>query len=1572
MNCPSCNFKNIEENRFCIMCGTPLEGGGAGGDTTGSLDLSASLPGAGDIDFSGLMDQVQGDGAGLFDDLDGGGNEDGSLDLMLSDFEGNLASLAGGGDADEGAVPPPSGGEGWGASTNDSSPEDFSFSDLSALDPARSEDISLPDGGLAAAGGSGDPLDFSFDAGDPASVGAAGGGGAEVPSVDLSQGDDFGGLDLGEQTAADFDLSAPAGGLGFDEPTSGGGDLGGLDFGGAESGAGLDLGGDAGGLDFGGGDAGGGDLFGDLGGGADPGSLDFGSIDEPAAGGGGGIEDGFSDDSMAELNRFQDLASPAPSEGAPAGGGDDELEDLLAEIEDLPAGPGGAGAESGGDLDGFGSLFGDGAAEAAGAMAVGGAAAAAASGGDDMADLFGGGGEPTAEPAAAEPPSLPDAGDDMMASGLVFDEQPKKEDPLAASLPGFDDFDTLFEEAGGTPAAPAASAGGDDLDDFLAELEGTASTPKVDASQDIDLDGILPGTDTPEPPAAPAATAAATVQMPARPGPAPSVPSADASDDEIAALIGAMEVPSGEDPEPPVDLLDPGEAGPPSGSSLDDFLDEITTGVMPPDPAATGPHQPLSPVSGPLTSVPGRLEEVDPKALLKQLEGTRDEDRRYQIVQRLAQLQHEDTVPDFLRFLNDSNEDIRACAAEALGNLGDLEAVHPLLKSLQTERGNMRYLCVEALGRLGDAQATEPLIQLLGEDDENMVYVVAEALGRIGNRKAVRPLMGLAGTADKDLRYIVAKSLGAIGSTEATPLLLQLLRDDDREVRLQAIHALGELEDPDGAGALLDFLDEDEDPEIALAAVRSLGRIRARVAVRPLLGLLKTMREELAVEVIHALGRIGAVEAVMPIVTRLQDDPAVEVQRAGIEALGQLGDAEAVPALVQVLESGREPLKVPIAEALARLHVPEALAPLEELLQDADVVVRQHAVEGIGALQTPASVSHLERLVRDPDEGVREAVAQALGAIGTEECLPLLLALLSDPHSGVSDSAVDGLEAIGTPAVPTLIGALTSHEDNPELLAKVVRVLGSIGDIRGINPLLEAFEDADREMRGRVAEALVAIDAKLVDSGRIATLVKEGYAWVRFRIAGALGREGMSESVRLLLDVIEETYTDADEARLRNFPDAGILLVNREALEGVRAAAASLLGDMNLPDTVKQVLGRLVKADGRTRLWLVRTLGYVQKEASVSALIELLKKDDSGIPAAFLGKVLRRIPLASTVDRVLGAVATANATVRARCAEVLGVLADTRALGKLSELTRDADEEVRLAALGALEKIGSNQAFDALAKAVKDVSSAVRRRAVEALLTLPDDRAISVLGTALQDRVADVRGAAAAALGSIKDKRVVPILLAGLKDESSEVRLSIVNTLGELGDREAVRPLMQMLQDINSEVRQSAVRALGRIGDIEAVPSLLQAMDDHDLWVKTESRKTLLAFGEEALPRKIEALGSDDAGLQAAAVTILAEQSSPRLYSLLLESFRHRSKVMRANSAKVLGMLRETKAVVPLIHLLDDRDFEVREKAAVALGQIGDISASVALKHAQKDQNKDVRVAAHAALKRIMELADVG
>ena len=53
MKCGSCGFRNTEENKFCIMCGSPLEGGAEGADPMQILENIPGLqdPSSSDIDF---------------------------------------------------------------------------------------------------------------------------------------------------------------------------------------------------------------------------------------------------------------------------------------------------------------------------------------------------------------------------------------------------------------------------------------------------------------------------------------------------------------------------------------------------------------------------------------------------------------------------------------------------------------------------------------------------------------------------------------------------------------------------------------------------------------------------------------------------------------------------------------------------------------------------------------------------------------------------------------------------------------------------------------------------------------------------------------------------------------------------------------------------------------------------------------------------------------------------------------------------------------------------------------------------------------------------------------------------------------------------------------------------------------------------------------------------------------------------------------------------------------------------------------------------------------------------------
>jgi len=79
----------------------------------------------------------------------------------------------------------------------------------------------------------------------------------------------------------------------------------------------------------------------------------------------------------------------------------------------------------------------------------------------------------------------------------------------------------------------------------------------------------------------------------------------------------------------------------------------------------------------------------------------------------------------------------------------------------------------------------------------------------------------------------------------------------------------------------------------------------------------------------------------------------------------------------------------------------------------------------------------------------------------------------------------------------------------------------------------------------------------------------------------------------------------------------------------------------------------------------------------------------------------------------------------------------------------------------------------------------------------------------------------------------------------------------------------------------------------------------------------------------------------------------------IFEALRHEDPNVRWEAARALGVMRDPRAVDPLIAALGDRDPDVRRKAALSLGKICDPRAVEALQSCSvKDENQVVRWAA--------------
>ena len=213
------------------------------------------------------------------------------------------------------------------------------------------------------------------------------------------------------------------------------------------------------------------------------------------------------------------------------------------------------------------------------------------------------------------------------------------------------------------------------------------------------------------------------------------------------------------------------------------------------------------------------------------------------------------------------------------------EAVPALVDALEDSYEPVRRNAIYALGAIG-----EPTVELL-----------VDALGSEKEAFDMEPILHICDA---------AHGLAATGASETVPALIAALQDEHENVRASAAYTLGEMgpvaaEAVDGLIALL----TDESEEVRRHATSALGMIKVPVSKTvPALAEVLEDREDtdLAFFAAQALTRIGpdATEAIPALREALMSESAY-VRGFSSEALGRIGTAEALQALVPFLRTAR-------------------------------------------------------------------------------------------------------------------------------------------------------------------------------------------------------------------------------------------------------------------------------------------------------------------------------------------------------------------------------------------------------------------------------------------------------------------------------------------------------------------------------------------------------------------------------------------------------------------------------------------------------------------------------------------
>ena len=188
-----------------------------------------------------------------------------------------------------------------------------------------------------------------------------------------------------------------------------------------------------------------------------------------------------------------------------------------------------------------------------------------------------------------------------------------------------------------------------------------------------------------------------------------------------------------------------------------------------------------------------------------------------------------------------------------------------------------------------------------------------------------------------------------------------------------------------------DFKDNSEYLNLKVLCIKAISNFKDIKAVTPLLYCLNNKNEnyKFRLAAAEALGKIGdknAVESLIDVVSD-ENEKSVYVRESAALALGMIGDERALDAFVSILEAKKTFLdkftflKERIIEALNKIDFSgnkRAVAALKEALNDESAQVRINAIESLMNSKVDEAADLIWKMLYDTDEEVRKNAVIAL------------------------------------------------------------------------------------------------------------------------------------------------------------------------------------------------------------------------------------------------------------------------------------------------------------------------------------------------------------------------------------------------------------------------------------------------------------------------------------------------------------------------------------------------------------------------------------------------------------------
>lgn len=293
----------------------------------------------------------------------------------------------------------------------------------------------------------------------------------------------------------------------------------------------------------------------------------------------------------------------------------------------------------------------------------------------------------------------------------------------------------------------------------------------------------------------------------------------------------------------------------------------------------------------------------------------------------------------------------------------------------------------------------------------------------------------------------------------------------------------------------------------------------------------------------------------------------------------------------------------------------------------------------------------------------------------------------------------------------------------------------------------------------------------------------------------------------------------------------------------------------------------------------------------------------------------------------------------------------------------DADAEVRVAALGVLQRSNSSESIPAVTTCLDDSHADVRRAAIVALCYMRAQPAVPAIVTKMHDPAAVVRQEAVSALSKLGAREYASDLCAALRDSECMVRREAISALAALRMRSHLPLIRDCLQDADEGVRFFATGTFGRLADRKYAAAVAPMLGDISPSVRSAALDALGRMGAADYVHEIRlCLEDGDEAVSCSAMWALMLLHATEAKAEVAGKLKSETAIVRAAAAAVLGRFDAREYTAAIASLLQDEDAGVRQEAVLAIARLSGEDSATHILDRLNDTDCDVRRAAVQAL----------